>query len=138
MYLGQHQVGKTLDLYLQCTDADGVKAMPTYVPFIKVWIGSSLIIAAEMPLVDKNIQVGLFRFPLFLGVGFSAGHGTAEMHYRVGNKIGMELRTFEIVAGGHVSGQVLGSFFYRRPQANFIVYQTESGEIRRGKNPRVA
>ncbi len=138
MYLGRKQLGTTLDLYLQCTDADGVKAMPTYVPWLKVWLASTLILSAEMPLVDKSAQVGLFRYPLFLGDAYSVGYGTVAMHYRVSTKYGIEARSFEIVPGGDAAGQVLGMCFYPRPQADFVVYQTESGEIRKGRNPRVS
>ena len=87
MYVGNFQLGKYLNVMLQCTDANRVKTMPDYVPLMKVRIGTLLVKSAEMPLVDKNIQVGLFSYPLFLGEGFSVGHGTVEMFYRVGAKI---------------------------------------------------
>ena len=138
MWLGKVQLGTYLDFYLQCTDADEVKSMPVYVPFLKVWIASSLIHAAEMPLLDKTSQVGLFATHLFLGNEFDVGYGTAEMYYQVGGKFGIETRTFEIVPGGHVDGQVLGMFFYQKPAAEFVVYQTEAGTLRKGKNPRVS
>ena len=111
--------------------------MPTYVPWCKVWLGTDLVFQGEMPLIDKNSQVGLFCLNLFLGDAFSVGHGTVEMHYRVSTKFGLEVRTFEIIPGGRPDGQMIGSHWYARPQAEFVVSQTESGTIRKGKNPRV-
>lgn len=137
MWLGQSQLGTYLDFWLQCTDADGVKSMPDYVPWLKVWIGSDLVQTLEMPVIDKVSQVGLFCEHLFLGNQFSLGQGTAEMHYRVGGKFGIETRTFEIIAGGHTDGQTLGMYWYPKPDVEYVVFQSESGKITKGKGARV-
>ena len=49
----------------------------------------------------------------------------------------MEMDYFEIIPGGNEEGQVLGMAFYHRPEADHVVYQTESGKIFKGRNPTV-
>lgn len=111
--------------------------MPDAVPVIKVWSGAALLVDKEIPLLDKSIQVGLFRYPLFFGETFATGPHVLQLFY-VRSGVGvMEERRFDLIAGGNVGGQVLGMTYYHRPHANFIIYQTEDGRIRRGKNPRV-
>ncbi len=138
MYLGRHQLGTYLDVWLQTTDANDSPVMPDQVPHLKLWSSSSLVTAEEMPLWDKTIQVGVFRTQLYLSSAYAAGLYEISVYYRSGAKYGMEQHTFEVIAGGDADGQVLGMYFYHRPQADYIVYQVESGQILKGKNPRVS
>ncbi len=138
MYLGRFQLGTWLDVWLQTTNASSTPVMPDYVPHMKVWSSSALVTAEEMPLVDKTIQVGVFRSQVFLGSSYATGLYEINVFYRSGSKHGMEQHTFEVIAGGDADGQVLGMYFYHRPQADYIVYQVESGQILKGKNPRVS
>ena len=122
---------------LQCVNSSGVPTMPDAVPVIKVWSGSTLIVNKEMPLLDKAIQIGLFRYSLFAGELFAIGSYTIELFYVRGGVGVVEERRFDLIAGGNTAGQVISMLYYHRPQADYIVYQTEDGRIRRGKNPRV-
>jgi hypothetical protein len=49
----------------------------------------------------------------------------------------MELDTFEVTPGGDISGVVISQFFYPQPQANFLIQQRSSGNIYKGKGPRL-
>lgn len=136
MWLCRAQLGTYLDIYLQTTDANRVATMPDYVPWLKIWQGSTLVLAHEMPLVDKDIQVGLFCERLFLGAGFTTGQYAVQMSYQVAHNASIESRTFAIIPGGHADGSVMGIYWYHRPHADFLVYQLEAGKIARGKEPR--
>ena len=137
MYLGRQQLGTHLDVFLQTLDEDGVGTMPDAVPLMKVWLGSTLALAAEMPIIDKTIMVGLFRYPLFLGLGFTVGHYSIGLHYVVNGLSVNETRTFEVLPAGDQRGQVLSMYWLHRPENDQVIMQMESGIILRGKNPKI-
>jgi hypothetical protein len=139
MYLGRYQLGSWIDLHLQCTDANGVRSMPDHVPQMKVRKSSdgSVVMSVLVPVLDKTIQAGLFVYRLFLDVRLSVGQWSVDFFYRVGGKYGVESRTFEILPGGDAKGCVLGMYYLHKPHRDVIVYQTESGTLEKGANPRI-
>lgn len=139
MNLGRFQLGTRINIRLQCLDSSGSPAMPSAVPAIKVWTqGGTLVLNKEIPVEDKRIQPGLFHYSLFLGNTFAAGNYHGEKFYMSGSTPVVETFCFDAIAGGNTAGQAISAIFYHRPQADFIVYQVESGQIRFGANPRVA
>jgi hypothetical protein len=139
MYLGRFQLGVWLDVYLQCTNASRTPKMPDAVPKIKIrFAGTGNVeYTSLMPIVDKSINIGLFCSRVFLGQGFSVGMHSVEMTYSVAGSPFVERRVFEISPAGDPKGQVLSSYYLHEPQADFVVYQVESGLILTGKNPMV-
>lgn len=137
MYLGMKQQGEWLDVELQCLNTASTPTMPTDVPVLKIWSGATRIVNAEMPIVDATDQVGVFCFPLFLDARFSAGHYTGDIGYTIGTDFFLKPIYFDVSPGGHYDGQVLATAFYHRPNRDHILYQTESGRIKVGSNPRV-
>jgi len=138
MYLGRFQRGTWVTIWLQCVNTSGAPAMPDTVPTIRVWQGSTVLVNKEIPVEDKSVQTGLFRYPLFLGESFSdTGTIQVQLFYvRSGDGVTSN-RTIEVAPGGNPAGQVLSMAYVHQPHANYIVYQTEDGRIRFGKNPRV-
>lgn len=134
-YLGRQQLGTYLDVYFQSRLA-GVATLPDAVPSVRIYSASSLVYSKKMPIIDKSYSPGLFRSQVFLGTGFDVGQHTVHIGYAIAGNPKVEIRNFEIVPGGNVLGQVLGMTYVHYPQADFIVYQTESGLILRGKNAR--
>lgn len=113
--------------------------MPDHAPQLKIFRASDehVVYNQLVPVVDRTIQVGVFASRVFLGNAFAVGMHSLTMQYRVGSKIGLETRVFEITPGGDPRGCVLGMYYLHKPQADNIIYQTESGTIERGRNPRV-
>lgn len=110
--------------------------MPTDTPQMKIWDSAgSRVTAKDMPLLDRITQVGLFHYPLYLGSGYSAGQYRVTYYATVGSYEYLGEDGFEIIAGGHQDGAVVGMYFYFRPHANFIVEQLASGKIIKGRNP---
>lgn len=139
MYLGKQQLGTWLDCYLQCKNATGTPLMPSAVPTIKITDSLGVtVLNQKMPLVDKVSQVGLFCSRIFLGLGFSVGSNSIRMVYTVSGQTFIVDRTFEICAAGDSRGQVLSMIYAHFPQADYVVFSTERGEISRGKNPRIS
>lgn len=140
MWLGRQQLGTWLDVYLQASDSSGEPAMPVACPQIKIRRSSdnAIVLNSLMPILDKTVQVGLFVSRVFLGTSFAVGYHTIELQYTNDSNLMTETRTFEVMAGGDPRGCVLGMVYFHKPQADFLVYQVESGLILKGKNPRIA
>ncbi len=136
-FLGRYQQGQTVTLFCQGKDANGVATLPDRPPQAKVFNGTTVVEANEMPILDRYINTGFFQHHLFLGAAYSAGQYRVVYYYRVGSYYGVEEDGFEIVAGGHQDGSILNMYFFRRPQADYIVYETEDGIINKGRNPTV-
>ena len=138
MYRGRVQLGQTLFLLLQTTNASGEPAMPDDIPRLTVWDNDgTLIERLDMPVLDRHEQTGMFHYPLYLGNLYAAGAYTVTYLYRhTGSSYsGMEDDTFEVAAGGDADGTVVGMYFYKRPDQDIIVQQCESGVVKAGRNP---
>lgn len=137
MWLGRQQLGSVLDIYLQCVDSADTPSIPTNPPQLKVRSGTTLVMHAEMPVIEKNVRTGRFCYPLRLGGQFAAGQYNFTCFYKVSTFHGFLNGTFEIIAGGNAAGQALNMYFFDRPHADFVVYGSEFGAIFRGRNPTV-
>lgn len=137
MWLGRYQVGNTIVFLLQCVNEDGTAAAPDDAPQIKLWSpAGALTLVAKMPIFPQ--VTGLFYYNQYLsGLLDEEGSWEATYRYTVGSYHGFQSDYFEMMAGGHLDGHVVGMYHYRRPQADYLVHQTESGNIRKGQNPRV-
>ena len=139
IYLGRFQLGATVHLELPCRDLNKQAALPDLPPQYKVFNGTTVIEAHAMPIIDRYVVTGVFRSTLFLGRLYATGqyqvvyyyHNTSTGYY------GLQYDNFEIVPGGDVRGAVIGTYFYERPEANYIVQGLESGSIIKGRNPTV-
>lgn len=135
-YSGRYQLGQTLHLYLQCRDGSNVPTLPDDAPWLTVLTSAGVAAKTlQMPIRDRRQVTGFFHYPLFLGDGFAAGLYSAVMTYQVSSHTGLEEVDFQILAGGDEEGHARAMHFFRRPQANFVVYGTDSGKIMKGRNP---
>lgn len=136
-WLGRHQLGQTVTLYLPCKDASNAPQVPDDCPQFKTFLGTTVIDAKQMPIEDRYIISGFFRYPLFLGRLYSVGIYSVVYYYRIGSFYGIHTDSFEIVPSGDARGAVISTYFYARPEASYIVQGLESGSIIKGRNPTV-
>lgn len=137
MYMGRKSLGQEAAFSVSTVDVDGVVTWPSDAPTVDVWAGATLILhGLKMPKVDQSV-VGLFRLNLFLDGRFAVGVYEVVKRWAVGTYIGVQIDRFEIIAGGDTNGAVISMFYHEMPQANFVVYQTDGGRLKRGKNPKV-
>lgn len=139
-YLGRYQMGQTIPLYLPCHTAAKQLSLPDLPPQLKVFDASKNLVEQHlMPIEDRYVVTGWFRFPLFLGRLYSTGYYSVVYYYTTGGKTynGLDTDCFEVVGGGDVRGAVIGTYFYDRPEARYIVQGLESGSIIKGRNPTV-
>lgn len=133
MDLGRYQQGQTASLLLLTRDADGNPALPDAAPQAKV-LGPAATVVREltMPIWE---ELGVFHFPLFLNQLFVAGWHQILYYYRVGSYHGREEDGLTVVPGGSTKGSVISMYFFRRPHADYVLQQRESGVVTAGKNP---
>ena len=139
MDLGRVRLGQTLDLFLATENSAGAVAQPDDVPSLSVFdpVGTK-ILTARMPVWSTLGDKTVFHYPLFLGPLFTTpGRYVILYNYNVGSFFGVEEEDFTVVAGGTDKGASLAMYFFRRPQADFLIQQKESGQVARGKNPSI-
>lgn len=139
-YLGRIQIGHHLNFFLQTVDGSGNPAMPDTNPFLKIFSpANAIVLAAKVPVVDRRIDLGLFRACIFLGfpLEFTEGQHSWTFSYVVGGTAKTETGTFEIIPGGHEDGCILSMYYLHKPEKDSLVMQVESGKVIRKSNPRI-
>lgn len=151
MYLGRYQQGDQLPLKCLCVNAAGVPTMPDNVPSFKFFTPAGALYTGFgtnglLPPMDRYGTTALFGVAFPVGAAFATTGGWRVVYtWSIGTFTGLSEDTFEIVPGGNPSGNVISMYYYQRPQADFIVIQTDGdaqvlvgeGEIRAGRNPRL-
>lgn len=134
-WLGRFQVGQELSLVLRCTLA-GAGDVPSTHPTVEVRDESGFVEQRRVPADDQVGSPGLFRGPLFLGTLYDTGR--YHLYFRWLDSVGdphVEIHDFEIAPGGDSDGAVISMASVERPQANFLLYNTDAGRLIRGRNP---
>ena len=138
-YLGRYQQGEELPLVVQCDTAGAAASWPLVAPVVSVFNPAGTLVLTRVLAADlQGVTVGLFRLPQFLGADFStAGTYRLAVRYKdAGSNPRTLCGTFRLMAGGHADGAVVSLRPVRRPNANYLVYQTDGGRLARGRNPR--
>ncbi len=134
--LGRYPLGGTVHLYLVCTDGARAPALPDNAPRLAVFDSSgNRVLTKQIAIQDRYQVTGLFHHPLFLGAPFGTGHYGVELSYSISGAPFLETAAFDVTGDGNVEGDTLAMYFFRRPHADFVVWQTESGKIKKGRNP---
>lgn len=137
MFRGRPQLGDHVFVSVRCENSSGEPANPDEAPVLDVWQAGVKAKSLACPRIDHAGVTGLFGYWLFLGAGLAAGQCQVVWHCRVGSHYQVEIDTFEILPGGDTDGAVLSMIELRRPHANFILHQLDSGRLRKGQNPRL-
>lgn len=140
-YLGRFQQGQEIPLVLQCTDAEGSPDDPASIPRLSVFIdrsGLQIIETVDMPADLRDVVVGLFRKPLFLGAAYSeAGRYLVLFKWLDSNNVPhVKTASFHILPNGSSDGSIIAMRYTSRPDANYLIWQCDSGRIIRKPNPR--
>jgi hypothetical protein len=141
LYLGRFQQGQDIPLVCQCTDADGVPADPASAPVATVYQSGSdvtLIETRTLAALDRGVVAGMFSLGLFLGSLYS-NPGRYLVVYRWADQDGVGHSvpcSFVLLPGGSATGAVVSMTSVRRPDSHYLLYQTDAGQLLRGRNPR--
>jgi hypothetical protein len=74
---------------------------------------------------------------VFLDGRFSTGRYDVLVTWEIGGTVYASSGMFDVVAGGDVGGAVIAQTVYHRPEADYVVYQTNAGTLERSRNPKL-
>ena len=138
-FLGRYQQGVEIPLVVTCDDGGEEPAWPDLAPVVTFHkpdgsVALSRVMAADL----QGVAVGTFRLPQFLGSEFSAtGPYRVVVRYTDASGRARVLPGhFRVLAGGDADGAVVSMRAVRRPDANYLIFQTDGGRLVRGRNPR--
>jgi hypothetical protein len=139
MDLGTIQQGQELPLAVHARTATGLPDLPADNPVASVHRPDGTLVArVRMGCDQQGVVTGFFRHPLFLGAGFETA-GLYSVSYSwedsLGNACG-SVGQFLLRPGGDEEGAVIALQAARRPHATYLIRQSDSATISRGKNPR--
>jgi len=137
VYLGRYFQGDILPVTVQCTNAAGTPTVPDNPPAIDFRGSSGQILQAQMPVLDRYSVTGLFSYPLRVNASFPAGRYSATVFYKAGTHNGLDVHDFEVVSGGDSDGAIVTQYYWQRPEATYLVQQTEAENILLKRNPSV-
>ena len=137
MYLGRYFQGQVVPILVRTIDGSGTPSLSDNPPFIDLRRDGALIRQVQAPILDRYVSTGTFVYPLRLDASFTAGRYTATHFYRAGAYYGLDSDVFEIVAGGDSDGSIITQFYWKRPEAIYLVQQTEAENILLRRNPMV-
>lgn len=137
--IGYYQQGDTVFVGVRCADSNGVATMPDAAPTATIKLGLTTIQTLTLPVVDRHGTTAWFAYCVFLDSRYgTAGTYTVTYSYEIGAAPFTETDTFEVLAGGDAAGHALSMFYARgMAAADFVMVQTESGQLLRKRNPRI-
>lgn len=139
-FIGRFQQGQEVPFVLQCTSAVGVPDDPLYPPAVTIYQDANPPVVVEtrlMAAAERGVVAGLFRYPRFLVTGYAAGRYLAIFRWTDSGGVSrMKVASFTINPGGSADGAVVALHHVGKPEAGYLIWQTDAGYIVRGKNPR--
>ena len=130
-YRNRYQLGDFVPLFLVCKNVNGVPTVPDTVPEARLF--DPFGVAAghfSMNPVDRFGTTATFALNLGASQFFNiVGNWRIVYTYKIGTYSGMDEDTFQIVNGGSVNGNVISMYYFHRPNADYVVYQTDGGVL---------
>ena len=132
------ELGQELPITFQCVNSSDLPVEPDAAPVVKVYNESSVkVYDAAVPPKDRQRATGLFGHFIRLGSKFAAGQLYVwRATWAVSAFTGVAEGYFQVNAGGSADGAVIAMTYVEFAGANRIVYQTDAGLVKQGKNPR--
>ena len=138
-FLGRYQQGQEILLVVACDDGGGEPAWPDVAPTVTFHKPDGSVVFSRVMAADlQGVAEGVFRLPQFLNSEFSAT-GPYRVVVRYTDESGRARVLpghFRLLAGGDADGAVVSMRAVRRPDANYLIFQTDGGRLVRGRNPR--
>jgi hypothetical protein len=143
MYRGRIMQGQELTLGLRTLNGSNVPTAPDAAPTFEIYgesSGTRVLTQKFIPPLDRYgtaVPATVWQYNQFMDERLSAGRYTIVYRWTISSFYGTALDSFEVVAGGNPKGTAISSYYYRRPNADFVVQQTDAGRIIKGRNPGV-
>lgn len=137
-YLGRFQIGDRIGLSVSSKNQkSGAAVQPSALVQGFIYPTASGTIIEAVPLHPKDRFGGNWDFTANpqLSASYTPGHYTVLYQWANGGTLYERLDTFDVLSGGDVDGQVIALAEAERPEAGFVLFETESGSIKAGRNP---
>jgi hypothetical protein len=140
MYRGRYQQGDIISFRFPFTNASDVAALPLEQVRWKIIDPTGATTYLDYaPLGDTDI-LGSFAVKLRITTFFATpGRYTIWVQAKMSSTL---YRTyfmcFRIISGGVNGGGVHSQYYWNRPEASYIVWSNENGEIISGRNPTLS
>lgn len=131
------RLGDEAEFAFQVRNASLTVSSPDAAPTLKVYDSAGTKVAeVSVPPQDRQGTTGWFAHFIRLGSQFATGFYSWRASWQVSSVAGVASGMFEIIGGGDPSGAVLSLLFTEGASGNQIVWQTDAGEVRRGRSPQ--
>lgn len=133
-YIGRYQLGESIALLLNTRSGADTPSAPDDAPRADIFDASNTkVLSLDMPIDDDTMYV--FRLKIPLNSSFSEGLYRIVYRYKANASVKLQVDYFQIVAGGSSEGAPIAMFPWARPEANYVVLQTDGGKVYQGRNP---
>ena len=137
-WLGKYLQGDMVRGSVWTLDGSGVPILPDEAPRMVVSDVLVSVLSKKIPITDSVKTTGYFLYDLCLDSSFPVGEYFLQFLYEHSGTIrSSELDTFEVVAGGNASGRGIAMTFFKPPTNEYIIVQTDTGIVKRFRNPEV-
>lgn len=138
MYLGEFMLGDRVPLGLMCQEPTGLPVLPDAAPYASVMnTDGEIAVSLRVPPQDVATAPGVFGIALHLDSRFSIGRYSAHYSWTDGGESRVGVDVFDVIPGGHPDGAIIALYPYHRPQAEFLIQQTDGRKLLKGRNPTV-
>lgn len=135
MNLGYFHVGDGIPLALSSENASGTPTLPTTAPVARIYSGSTLIETVSLPICERYKTTAYFQKRHVLGSSYSAGRYHIIYQWVISGTTYKRTACFDVASGGDADGNVIAAAAVARPEAQYVLYETESGKLQSGRNP---
>ena len=135
MNLGNFFVGDSIPLSIQSLNTTPAATLPDSAPIARIYTGSTLKDSISLPICDRYKITGYFQKRHRLSSAYGAGTYSIVYDNVISSTTYRETSWFTVVSGGDADGSVIAAAAVDRPEANIILYETESGCLKAGRNP---
>lgn len=132
-----YQLGDILPLRVRTLSPAGVPTEPDDVPAAFVYSDSALIETHLLPVREQAELTGYFQHSVPLDSKYSTGHHAVQYVYFLSGTAYGILEQVDVQEGGDDRGAGIAIEYFRQPSADYVLYLTDQGFLRRHQNPSV-
>jgi hypothetical protein len=133
------QLGDLIPLRVLCLNGQGIPYEPDAPPLARVYSStvSQAVASHALPITDRKGTVGYFHYRMNLDSRFSVGYYTIKYDWVIAAVSHTRSEFLEVVPGGNQGGNGIAIHFFHQPNADYILMQTDTGALKRLRNPSV-
>lgn len=138
VYRGRFPQGKHIPLGVQCRNGSRTPVAPDQAPTFRVYSesGGAAALSGSLPPTERYTTAGLHEYAQFLNTSFAtAGRYYVRYAYAISGTQYVDFDAFEVLAGGTSGGMVNSLFFLDRPDSDWIITQSDSGNANSNRGP---